>query len=285
MTKIAIISDLHANIDALNITLKDIEKRNVDKIICLGDLVTKYFYPREVVDAVRQNADLILKGNCDDLVVNNENYRFARAKLGLERIEYLDSLPLQEQIMVNKVLVNLYHSTPESLEEMFNPLQDNSRTSYKDREMLDYRKMFFSSEPQISFVGHTHQDFVGIEKDHKLDLQDKTKTIVLSDKMRAIVNVGSVGENSKLVEKNGDYFTQINSYLTYVIVDDKNLNNGFSVEIIKIPYKDTLKNVYFDMIKLQKEKNAPYSPNDTKKVRDSLLYMGIDETELEKKGR
>ena len=54
MTKIAIISDIHANIDALNLVLKDIEKRGVDKIICLGDLVTKYFYPAEVVDAINE---------------------------------------------------------------------------------------------------------------------------------------------------------------------------------------------------------------------------------------
>ncbi len=35
--KIAIISDIHGNLEALKATLKDIEKRNVDRIICLGD--------------------------------------------------------------------------------------------------------------------------------------------------------------------------------------------------------------------------------------------------------
>jgi predicted phosphodiesterase len=37
--KIAIISDIHANIEALNEVKKDIEKENVDEVICLGDIV------------------------------------------------------------------------------------------------------------------------------------------------------------------------------------------------------------------------------------------------------
>ena len=285
MTKIAIISDIHANIDALNLTLKDIEKRNVDKIVCLGDLVTKYFYPAEVVDAVKANADIVLKGNCDNFVATDERFKFARGKLGLDRIEYLDNLPKIEQILVNKALVNLYHSTPKSLEEMFNPLQDNSATAYKDSEIHDYNKMFVSNEPQISYTGHTHQEFVGIEKQNQLDLQDTSKSIILSNQDRAIVNVGSVGESSKLVKKDGKFSTRINPYLTYAIVDDTNLSTGFKVEIIKVPYKETLKKVYVDMVKMQEENRAPYSPNDTKKVRDSLIQMGVDESELKGKGR
>ncbi len=37
--KIGIISDIHGNIDALNAVLKEIEKENIDKIICLGDFI------------------------------------------------------------------------------------------------------------------------------------------------------------------------------------------------------------------------------------------------------
>ena len=280
MTKIAIISDLHANIEALNLVLKDIEKRNVDKIICLGDLVTKYFYPAEVVDAVRQNADIVLKGNCDDLVATNEKYIFARERLDFDRIEYLDSLPTREQIMVNKALVNLYHSTPKSLEAMFNPLFDNNNTRYKDVIVNDYNQMFVNEKPQISFVGHTHQDYIGIERKDQLEIFEKS-SVNLSDKDRAIINVGSVGENSRLIDKDGYYITNINSYLTYATVNENNLNNGIYVEIIKVPYKKTLKNIYFDMVKMQEEKKAPYSPNDTKKVKDSLINMGVDKQELE----
>ena len=46
------ISDVHLNKDALNAAFVDMEKRGVDKIVCLGDIVTKYIYPREVVEAL-----------------------------------------------------------------------------------------------------------------------------------------------------------------------------------------------------------------------------------------
>lgn len=275
MTKIAIISDLHANIDALNLVLNDIEKRNVDKIICLGDLVTKYFYPAEVVDAVKSNADIVLKGNCDNLVVTNEKYKFARTKLGLDRIEYLNSLPIKEQILVNKIFLNLYHSTPQNLEAMFNPIfNDNRETKYKDVIVSDYNQMFLSEKPQISFAGHTHQDYIGVENAQKLKIIDAS-SIILSDKSRAIINVGSVGENSKLIKKNGEYVVNINPYLTYAIINSNNLDTEIHIEIIKIPYKETLKKVYFNMIKLQEEKKVPYSPKDSEKVRSSLINMGV----------
>lgn len=275
MTKIAIISDLHANIAALNLVLKDIEKRNIDKIICLGDLVTKYFYPKEVVDAIKSNADIVLKGNCDNLVATNEKYKFAREQLGLNRIEYLNTLPIKEQILVNKTLLSLYHSTPQNLEAMFNPIFNyNKKTKYKDSIIDDYNKMFLSEKPQISFVGHTHQDYIGVEKNKKLEIID-APSVTLSNKDWAIINVGSAGENSTLIKENDEYIVNINPYLTYAIVNDNNLCTGVYIEIIKVPYKETLRNVYFDMIKLQEENYAPYSPNDSEKVRRSLINMGV----------
>ena len=49
MEKIAIISDIHANIVALEAVLEDIKKRNISRIFCLGDLVLKGSSPCEVV--------------------------------------------------------------------------------------------------------------------------------------------------------------------------------------------------------------------------------------------
>ena len=44
--KIAIISVVHGNLEALKATISDIEKRNVDKIICLGDTIAKGVHPK-----------------------------------------------------------------------------------------------------------------------------------------------------------------------------------------------------------------------------------------------
>ena len=63
--KIAIISDIHGNLEALKATLKDIEKRKVDKIICLGDIIAKGVHPKECIELIRKNCEIVLQGNCD----------------------------------------------------------------------------------------------------------------------------------------------------------------------------------------------------------------------------
>ena len=63
--KIAVLSDIHSNIQALKATLLDIEKRGVDKIICLGDIIAKGVHPKECIELVKQHCDIVLQGNCD----------------------------------------------------------------------------------------------------------------------------------------------------------------------------------------------------------------------------
>ena len=68
MDKIAIISDIHGNITALNAVLEDIQKRNINKIFCLGDSITKCTHPDLVIDKLRQVCEVILIGNCDYII-------------------------------------------------------------------------------------------------------------------------------------------------------------------------------------------------------------------------
>lgn len=63
--KIAIISDIHGNLEALKTTLKDIYKRKVDKIICLGDTIAKGVHPKECLELIKNNCEIVLQGNCD----------------------------------------------------------------------------------------------------------------------------------------------------------------------------------------------------------------------------
>ena len=53
MTKIAIISDIHGNLEALETVLSDIKKRNIDRIICLGDILAKGRHFSECIKLVR----------------------------------------------------------------------------------------------------------------------------------------------------------------------------------------------------------------------------------------
>jgi len=48
--KIAVISDIHGNLEALKATLQDIKKKKIDKIYCLGDIIAKGIHPRECIE-------------------------------------------------------------------------------------------------------------------------------------------------------------------------------------------------------------------------------------------
>ena len=284
MTKIAIISDIHANTDALQLVLNDIEKRCVDKVICLGDIITKYYYPKETVDIIKNNCDTVLKGNCDNNVVKNENYRWARSLLGSKRLEYLDSLPASSVIKLGEVLINLYHSNPNDMEMMFNPLFDsNHKGAYKDKIIEDYKKMFPDDNKQTTIVGHTHMDYIGTENNNSLLIEkDPTVGRIILPTDRSIINVGSVGEPNTITHVNNGISTSILPELTYLIIDDKDLSQGFKAQIIKVPYTETLKKVFFDSLNNQKKGIFPYSPNDSRKIADSIIEQNPNDTNIKK---
>lgn len=64
--KVAIISDIHANVVALKAVLKDIEEQQVDRIYCVGDLVGYAPFPNEVIDLIKEKNIPTVMGNYDD---------------------------------------------------------------------------------------------------------------------------------------------------------------------------------------------------------------------------
>ena len=72
MEKLAIISDVHGNITALNAVLADIKKRNIKRIFCLGDSIIKCTHPDLVIDKLREVCEVILIGNCDYAICRPE---------------------------------------------------------------------------------------------------------------------------------------------------------------------------------------------------------------------
>lgn len=68
--KIAVISDIHSNIYALESVLDDIKNRDIDLIACTGDLVGYGTRPNEVINTIRKNRILTIMGNYDDAIGN-----------------------------------------------------------------------------------------------------------------------------------------------------------------------------------------------------------------------
>ena len=130
MDKIAIISDIHGNLEALKVVLKDIKERNIEKIFCLGDIVAKGTHQEECVNLVRENCDVILKGNCD-AYFTSEVERETKPEIELKRIDwinsklsdesknFLKSLPYSFEFYLSGRLVRLFHATPNKINKWY----------------------------------------------------------------------------------------------------------------------------------------------------------------------
>src|SRR2546421_814613 len=64
--RIAIFSEIHANLPALDAVLTDIRRRQIDAVYCLGDLVGYAPFPNEVTDRIRREGFPTVMGNYDD---------------------------------------------------------------------------------------------------------------------------------------------------------------------------------------------------------------------------
>src|SRR5688500_11834531 len=64
--RVGIISDIHANITALDAVLNDLRQQNLEAVYCLGDLVGYAAYPNEVIDRIRRDGTPTIMGNYDD---------------------------------------------------------------------------------------------------------------------------------------------------------------------------------------------------------------------------
>ena len=92
--KIAFISDIHANLPALEEVLKAIKKQGVDMIYCLGDVVNQNVWNNEVVELLEENKIIVIQGNHDaGIGAGKKNFAFSyssreTAQCGKEATEY-----------------------------------------------------------------------------------------------------------------------------------------------------------------------------------------------------
>ena len=193
--KYAVISDVHANLEAVEACFREIEKLKADRVICLGDLVDYCAEPNEVISLVRNNCDVVILGNHDEAQYNfklserfNERARISsihtRLVLSEENLEYIKSLKLTHT--ENDIL--FVHASP------YEPF------SYKYVLNEESAALNFSSfNEKICFIGHSHKPVIFEEADSAIKIADSGR---LNKKSRYIINVGSVGQprdgNNKL---------------------------------------------------------------------------------------
>lgn len=143
--KLAFISDIHSNIEALKKSIKKIEKFNVDKIYCLGDIVGYGNNPNEVIILLKDKKIDCINGNHDELFLNGSmsekyNFPFTRDIITNDSKEFLSKL--KKYIILEEYNAILSHAVPFS-DDVY--LHANSDFSILDN--IDFKYIF---------MGHTH---------------------------------------------------------------------------------------------------------------------------------
>lgn len=184
--KIAIISDIHGNIEALNSVITDIEKEGCNKIFCLGDLVMAGPEPISTLNMIHEfmsNKNFhIIQGNTDKMlsVFSFDTYNeimkvapvMASAYLADSKLLsnddklFLSKLPAQEEIIIGDIKILLVHGSP----------RKNNENIYPDMPIKEVEEMIKDTNANVIFCGHTHMP---------CGYQTNTE--------QTVVNVGSVG--------------------------------------------------------------------------------------------
>lgn len=164
--KIASISDIHGNIEALEAVINDIEKENIDKIFVCGDLAVAGPNPSEVIDRLQELSGFkdmsFILGNTDEMILKaNENeglkyfpgdpamkssIKYCQKTLTNDQLEFLRSLPEKLVINIGNQKILLVHGSPRNISENIYPGLEE-----------DYVKQIINGqEEDIIFCGHTH---------------------------------------------------------------------------------------------------------------------------------
>jgi len=190
--KLALISDIHANIEALDAVIADARASSVDEILCLGDIVGYGANPNECIDLIRKSCSLILLGNHDSAAVGQLSTQHfnIHAKIAIEWTtenltaashDFLKALPLKE----TKFSQTFVHATP---------YEPNMWYYITSLEEAAFNFQFFDTD--FCFVGHTHIPIIIVLEDEKEVYVHQGETLNYGhlENVRFLINVGSVGQ-------------------------------------------------------------------------------------------
>jgi len=275
MEKLAIISDVHGNLEALKTVLKDIKKRNCDKIICLGDIISKGKFSNECVELIKKNCDVVLRGNCDDYFTKEHDFtklneqdkqRVLKYKKELtsENKEYLSNLPFCNEFYLSGRLVRVFHAGPDTI-------YNYSNTSMYAAIDKKY-KMF---EPNTLTLSDRVADIVVYGHIH---------TQVMSKIYnRTLVCCGSVGNNLDYVRNDNKDGNVLNTTCINYVILEGNLNSreysDIDINFIQVQYNidkelEDSKNITESESLYYELKHGKY--RDLKKINNILINDGID---------
>jgi putative phosphoesterase len=227
--KIAVISDIHGNYDALSAVLKDAKIQGVEHLLVLGDIVGYYYHPDKILNALSEwNFDLI-KGNheyiLEDLITNpsisdsirlkyGSGHQEAINKLSSQQLDFLNNLPEIKSVKFDETSLLMSHGSPWS----------NDFYIYPDCEKHTIAKCD-SAVHDFVLVGHSHYAFA------------------IKNANSVLINPGSVGQSRQTGGK--AFWTLINTdnkcfQMLTTDYDTKKLLDEIEEKDSDIPYLSTI---------------------------------------------
>ena len=251
--RIAVISDIHGNIVALEAILEELKEEKIDKVIALGDIVNELPNGNEVIDCLKSINAYVIKGNKEEYLLGYEkckynwknlqfkNIKFMYHQLTEQNKRFIRNLPFDLSFEIEGVKLKFVHGSPESICELI--------YDYNEELIDKYTK---NLKEDVLILGHIHDPIWIKERNEK-----------------TIINAGCAGVSVYNIGQ-----------AEYVILD---INDGsFNIESKKVNY--SLEKVKENIIKsgiLEVEKtfiNLVYLALIGKKeIRKSFYREGIQE--------
>lgn len=225
--RIALFSDIHANLPALEACLYNIDNQKPDAIYCLGDLVGYNIWPNEVINEIRKRRIPTIAGNYDQGIglmsddcgcayktepekeMGKISISFTNSIINKEERQYLRTLPahirVEFQLNNDKFNVLLVHGSPRKINEYL----------FEDRDEKSLMRIMEQSDADIMCFGHTHKPY------HRILKQDGSEKM----RYRHAINLGSVGK-----PKDGD------PRGCYVMLEIKEHASAFSSDSISVEF-------------------------------------------------
>lgn len=220
MKRIAILSDIHGNMPALEAVLEDIKLRNIDEVVCIGDLIGKGPEPSKVIASVKENCDVVIQGNWDEFILNDsdsQSIQWQQNQLSEEDKIYLKHLPFCYEFMLGNKFIRCVHASPRSVHERISP--------FKPLEQQE--TLFENSEQTLNICGNRTPDYFVYGDIHYACVKP-------IDGKGVLVNVGSVGNPLEIPEA------------SYCILEQ--VGKSVGVQLVRVPYdKEAVLNIAIEV--------------------------------------
>ncbi|EHQ24402.1 metallophosphoesterase family protein [Mucilaginibacter paludis] len=176
--KIALFSDIHANLPAFEAMLKDMDNRKPDAVFCLGDLVGYNIWPNEIIAEIRKRGIATLTGNhdlkvqgLDDANLDTSGLKYAYHIVHPKHIEYLGTLPAHIRLDYQNLNILMVHGSPRKVDEYVLENMDEALVL----------EMMQQAGADVLCGGHSHKPYQRI-----ISCED--------GRHRHVINAGSVGK-------------------------------------------------------------------------------------------